>query len=81
MDVIDKWSVTQDVQSLEYILARQLDGTDYGVGQVEAATATAENCAALLTKVVTALAEKGVLSLDDIEQGRYKRVGAPISND
>lgn len=53
--------------SIPVYVQRKLDGNDYGVGRLEAATNEAENNSNAMGKLMELLFEKGIISLDDIK--------------
>jgi hypothetical protein len=66
--------------SLEDHAIRALDGDDYGRGLLEAAAATAANNSRAIGRLLTVLAEKEAIDLDDAETilgGGYKLKVAP----
>jgi hypothetical protein len=53
--------------TLENFVERNLDGNDYGMGQIEATQAATEKTVRAFTNLLRALAEKNLLSIEDIE--------------
>lgn len=52
--------------NVESLFEGELDGNDYGVGQIEAATATAANNSKALGRLVDVLLQRGALQPQDI---------------
>ena len=51
---------------LETYICRKLDGNDYGVGAVEAASKTSDNNSSALARLLLVLSDKGILGVADI---------------
>jgi hypothetical protein len=61
-----RWLDDAQEQLLSEVVERHLDGDDPDRGSVEAARATANNCADYLGRLTMLLVEKKVLTLDDV---------------
>lgn len=53
--------------TLQQLIEEKLDGDDYGVGQLEANQAKTNNASTTLSKLITRLHEKNLLSHEDVE--------------
>ncbi|MEO1724903.1 MAG: hypothetical protein AAFR84_21205 [Pseudomonadota bacterium] len=66
------YSPGDEPRELESVIRESLEVDEYEKGQIEAARATADNCAEMTARVTAALVDKGILTLDDIGLWGYE---------
>ncbi len=63
--IVDTW-LGEEETDLDTAVARRLNGSDYDRGQVEAAAAEARNAVEFLGRLVNVLADKKILTEEDL---------------
>jgi len=67
MKVLVKSQFSRDItDNLDVIVARQMDGNDYDVGQIEAIRATSNNIAEAFGRLIQVLVQRQRINLEDV---------------
>jgi hypothetical protein len=62
------WMGKEIEMSVSSMIKREVDGRDHDRGSIEAATAGLDLCGEVIGRLVEALADKGLLSEDDVRR-------------